>query len=405
MPMFFYQGVTRQGVRQQGELIATSPQEAARILRQRQVAVTRLREKTSTSPLQINLGSWGRARDQELAAFTHQFAALLHAGVPLIESLDILAGHVDQTRLRDAIRDVRHRVESGSTLADALRGHPRLFPPLYAGLIEAGEAGGFLDRALARLASHHRNIQSLKRRVRSALAYPLVVVVLAALVVIFLLVWVVPVFQALYADFDAILPWPTVVVLTISNGLAQYGFLALVGGLAVLYGLYRIRQSPAGRLMMDRWLLRLPLVGPMTTKSLAGQMVRTLGALVSSGVAIVEALVTTAKSVSNRELSRALYETADRVREGSTLAESMACSGVFPPLVMQMMRVGESTGSLDTILTTLGDLYEEEVSAAIETMTSVLEPVVIALLGIGIGFIVLAMYLPVFSMNALMFPS
>jgi type IV pilus assembly protein PilC len=401
MPHFFYHGLTRQGALQQGQLTANSPQEAVQVLRQRHLAVTHIRE---THPL----FSWGftwswslGVRPRDVLAFTLQFGTMVKAGIPLISCLELLSTHSDHPRLREAVKDVRRRVETGSTLGEALRAHPSIFSETYVGLIEAGEAGGMLDHVLSRLAHHQQQLMQLRQQLIGALAYPLVIVLVATCLVMAMLIWVIPIFGTLFADFDTVLPWPTLLVLEISEWFHAHG-LTLVVVLVVMGGLGQFfYHTKLGRLYGDRWVFQLPLVGGLLSKSMVVHVTRTLGSLLKSGVSMLEALDITARSSRNRQVQLGLGLMTTQVRDGSTLEESMKQSGLFPPMVTYMIGVGESTGALDTMLHQVADLYEGEVTGAVGSFTSMLEPFIIVLLGLGVGFLVFALYLPIFSMGSL----
>lgn len=402
MPVFFYQGSTRQGRKQQGELLAHSAQDAVRTLRERNVAVLRIREKRPSLSSKLDGLFMRRVGAKDLVAFTHQFAALVKAGVPLMTCLDMLSAHAEHPRFRAALQDIQQKVGTGNTLAQALRIHPTVFPESYIGLIEVGEAGGLLDRVLTRLALHQQKLLNLRRMVLGALLYPFVIIVLASLVMVFLLGWVIPIFGTIFSDFKATLPWPTIVVLEMSRFVQEYGWAIFVGFVVVAAGLKRGYGTRRGRFMADRMVLRVPKFGDLIQKTIMVQMTRTLGTLLESGVPISEALDITARSIPNRAVAQSLQSTLRRIQEGIPLAEPLAHSGVFPPMVIHMIGVGETTGSLDTILQTLADLYEEEVDGAVKSLSSLLEPLIMIGLGIGIGFFVLAMYLPIFSMSSVM---
>ncbi len=401
MPHFFYHGLTRQGALHQGQLTANSSQDAVRVLRQQQIAVTHIRE---THPLFSGDFSWSwgsGVRPRDLLAFTLQLGTMVKAGIPLVSCLELLSTHSDHARLRDAVKDVQRRVETGSTLGESFRAHPSIFSETYVGLIEAGEAGGMLDHVLDRLAHHQQQLMQLRQQLIGALAYPLVIVVVAICLMMAMLIWVIPIFGTLFADFDTVLPWPTLLVLEVSEWFHAHGltFALAIAVLGVLGSF--LYHTKSGRLFGDRWVFQLPLIGGLLNKSMVVQVTRTLGALLKSGVSMLEALDITARSSGNRQVHHVLGVITSHVRDGSTLEEPMKQSGLFPPMVTYMIGIGESTGSLDVVLHQVADLYEEEVRGAVGSFTSMLEPLIIVFLGLGVGFLVFSLYLPIFSMGSL----
>lgn len=402
MPVFVYRGKTVRGVIQRGELIARDQQEAIRLMRQRQVAVTSIREKPGRRVAWFPSSWGGRVKGKDLVVFTLQFVAMIKAGIPLARCLEILSNHSENPTLRIVVEDVRLQVEGGRLLAESLRSHPKVFDHSYVSMVEAGEAGGTLDTVLARLAKLLENSLKIKQRVKSALAYPVVVFGIAVAVLLFLLMGIIPLFGSLFSEFGHALPWPTVVVLEVSlflKGNFLYLLILLVMlGLAVQWA----RGTRKGREYWDRWLLKIPLVGDLIRKSAVVQLTRTLSSLLSNGVPILQGLSIAAKTSGNVVIEGALNEARISIGEGHTIAEPLAKSGVFPQLVTHMVAVGESAGALDSMLEKIADLYEHEVNEAVASLTTLIEPLIIVVLGVGIGFIVVAMYLPIFTMASVL---
>ena len=398
MPTFIYRGKTREGVIRQGEVDAVDQRAALQVLRRQNVFVTRLREKlTSSSEWRLFSGNAG-VPQKDLVTLTYQLEALIKAGVPLSQGLEMLTTQASSSTLQRILREVKQKVESGSSLAAAFHGHPTVFTPWYVSMVEAGEEGGMLDQTFSRLAEHLDNVLRLRQQVTLALAYPLIVVTVAALVLGTLLTWVIPMFAPMYADMSDALPWPTAVVLELSRWFQRHGVSAVIGVIGMGLGLRLWATTPSGQRMIEPVLLRVPFVGTLWRKTAVVHVMRTLGALLRNGVEILRSLEIAKKVSGLISMERALEETRVSVREGHTLADPLERSGMFPPLVSSMISVGEATGTLDATLEKIADLYEREVDRDVAAFTTVLEPLLIVVLGVGIGFIVVAMYLPIFSM-------
>jgi type IV pilus assembly protein PilC len=340
----------------------------------------------------------GRVSAKELAIFTRQFSVMIDAGLPLVQCLEILAGQQVNHAFAKVLTGVRRTVEAGSTLANALREYPKVFDDLYTNMVEAGEAGGILDGVLQRLSTHIEKAVKLRRAVKSALIYPSVVVLIAGSV-IFLLVWkVVPIFATLFAGLGVDLPLPTRIVIGLSNAVASFA-LPLVILLALgAYGLKLFYATPQGRLLIDRFLLTIPLLGTLMRKIAVGMFTRTLGTLITSGVPMLEAMDITARTAGNAVVEKAVLEVRKAIETGRTIVDPLRETGVFPNIVVQMIGVGEQTGSLDAMLQKIADFYEEEVDVAIGDLLTAMEPMIILFLGVVVGGIVISMYLPLFSL-------
>ncbi len=398
MPTFVYRVKTRQGGARQGELEAVDQDAALRALRRQDLYVTRIREKSSRSIEGWSFPGTARVSQNEVMVVTYQLEALINAGVPLVQSLDMLATQASGPAFQAVLRAVKQKVESGSSLADALQGHPTVFTPWYVSMVEAGEESGTLDKTFGRLAVHLDKVVRLRQQVKLALAYPLLVVSVALLVLWVLLIWVIPMFATMFADWGDALPWPTAVVLALSRWLQEQWVSAFFGMVGLGIGGRLWAKTRSGQRMIEHVVLRLPLLGKLRRNVAVVHVARTLSVLLGSGVPILRSLEIAQKVSGLQLMAWALEEARSSIREGHTLADPLERSGMFPRLVSNMVGVGEATGSLDTALGNVADLYEREVDRDVAAFTAVLEPLMIVVLGIGIGFIVVAMYLPIFQM-------
>ena len=396
MPVFAYQGQTRQGRVTYRELTAHDGHDAVRLLRQQQVRVVRMREKSSVTK---SWPTWERRiRPHDLMVVTLQLSTLVKAGISLAQGLDMLAAHAEHLRMRTVLKGVSQGVKSGSSFADALKSYPRVFSSWYVGMVEAGEVSGRVDVILERIVQHQEKVLKITQQIRSALIYPMTVLSVALLVISVLLVWVIPMFEPMFSDFGEALPWPTVIVLDTSQFLQeQVGFMvlgALVLGLAAKVSSHTV----VGCRVREWVMLKLPVIGGLLKKTALVHVTRTLGVLLRSGVPILEGLAIAGKTSNLSIFQQALHEARIAVRDGQPLAVPLANHTLFPRLVAQMVAVGESTGALDTTLEKVAELYEHEVDRGVLALSTMIEPAIILLLGVGIGFIVVAMYLPIFSM-------
>ena len=394
MPTFEWKG--RRGDKIEGGVIVAENKEAVRSrLRRQQIIVTQVKEQGKEIAVPILRGG---VSQKELAIFTRQFSVMIDAGLPLVQCIEILGTQSENKVFQKVLLQVRQDVESGSTLADAFRKHPKVFDDLYSNMIAAGEAGGILDTILQRLANYIEKAVKLRRAVRSAMIYPIAVISIAALVVTIILWKVIPTFAALFAGLGAELPLPTRMVIAASEFIGRYFLLLVFLIAAAIYAVKRYHGTYKGRRVIDGLLLKMPLLGPVLRKIAVARFCRTLGTLVSSGVPILEALEITAKTAGNAVVEDAIMATRKSIEEGKTISEPLKDTEVFPPMVVHMIAVGEQTGALDAMLSKIADFYEEEVDAAVENMLTLLEPIMILFLGIVIGGIVVSMYLPMFSL-------
>lgn len=399
MPTFVYTGKTAAGEMKKGELQAANLAQATAALRRQAIVPASINQKKAGGfSLNIKIpGLGGRVKTKDLVIFSRQFATMIDAGLPLVQCLDILASQQENPEFKRVLLDVKGSVEGGSTFADSLRKHPRVFDDLYINLIAAGEVGGILDTILNRLSGFLEKNEKLKGKIKGAMTYPTAVIVIACLVVAGLLLWVVPIFEEMFAGFGQALPAPTQIVVNLSKALQSYWY-AIIGAIVGIgVTLNRTYKVPKGRKVMDAIFLKLPVVGDLIRKSAVARFTRTLGTMLSSGVPILEGLEIVSKTSGNVIIEEAIMKARTSLSQGKTLAEPLMETKVFPGMVTQMISVGESTGALDTMLTKIADFYEEEVDAAVDALTSLIEPMLMAFLGVVVGGLVIALYLPIFQ--------
>ncbi len=401
MAVFAFSGRTRTGQTISGEMEAPSREAVVAQLRRQQVLATSIKPKARD--IQISIPGFGaKANEKDLAVITRQLATMIDAGLPLVQCLDILAQQQEKKFLKSTLQDIRQDVEGGSTFSAALKKHPKVFSGLYTNMVEAGEAGGILDTILNRLAAYIEKAMTLKKRVKTAMFYPATIVSVALVVVTFLLMYVIPTFEQLFAGFGASLPLPTVIVLGLSRFVQAY-ILFIIGGLVgTVVGLRMYYRTEGGKRAIDGLLLRLPIFGTLIRKVAVAKFTRTLGTLVSSGVGILEGLDITARTAGNKVVEDAILKARTTIAQGKTIAEPLQASKVFPPMVTQMIAVGEQTGALDRMLNKIADFYDEEVDSSVAGLTSLLEPLLVIFLGVIIGGVVIAMYLPIFKLITVM---
>lgn len=396
MPIFKWEGKTLKGQGKKGEFEAPD-QAAVRIyLRQQNIIPTKIVSKGKE--IKFSLPFTRKVKQRAIAIFTRQLATMIDAGLPLVQSLEILSSQQEHKLFKTIIREIREDVESGSTFAGALKKHPATFNDLYTNLVVAGEEGGILDNILTRLANYIEKAEALKKKVKSALVYPSTIVGVAVIVVLILMIFVIPVFESMFKSAGQTLPLPTLVVITISTLIKKYIVILLPAFVLLIYLLRRYHQTENGRTVIDRLILKLPVFGPLFQKIAVARFSRTLSTLVSSGVPILDGLTIVSKTSGNKTIETAILNARASIREGETIAEPLNRSGMFPPMVIQMISVGESTGALDSMLSKIADFYEEEVDVAVANLTSLLEPFLMVFLGVVIGGVVISMYLPIFSM-------
>jgi type IV pilus assembly protein PilC len=398
MATFTYSARTATGDLQAGELSLKNRDEVVGYLRRNRMIPVKIEEKQQGFNLAAlaQLGSGVRMR--EIVVFSRQFATMINSGLPLVQSLDILAKQSENAMLKKTVEQVLYDVESGHTLADAMRQHPKIFSDLFVNMVAAGEAGGILDTILLRLAVFLEKADALRRKIKGAMIYPGVVLSVAIVAVAVLLIFVIPTFQVMFEQAGVALPGPTQFVIFLSEWLQSKWYVVIAVRVAGGIAIQRYYKTPQGQLLIDRMLLRFPILGPLQRKAAIARFTRTLGTLVSSGVAILDGLEITARTAGNRVVHDAIMESRASIAGGDTISEPLKKSGVFPPMVVQMINVGEQTGGLDEMLTKIADFYDEEVDAAVEALLSALEPVMIVFLGVIVGGRIVAMYLPIFDM-------
>ena len=335
---------------------------------------------------------------RDLVIFTRQFATMINAGLPLVQSLNILAQQTENKALKEIVKQVVFDVEAGNTLADAFRKHPKAFPDLYVNMVAAGEAGGILDTILLRLATFLEKSDALVRKVKSAMVYPVVIISVAVIAVAVLLIFVIPTFESMFASVNMELPLPTRIVIGASKILSGWWWAIILGMAAIAFASRQYYMTPEGRRRVDGALLNAPIIGDLLRKSAVSRFTRTLGTLISSGVSILDGLEITAKTAGNRVIHDAVMQSRASIAGGETIAGPLAASGVFPPMVISMIAVGEQTGGLDEMLSKIADFYDSEVDVAVGTLLSMMEPIMIVVLGVIVGGMVVAMYLPIFDM-------
>jgi type IV pilus assembly protein PilC len=392
---FVWKGRSPTGEILSGEYVTENKQELIGYLRKRKIIVTSLREKTKEINLQLPIKKKVTVKD--LGVFTRQFATMINAGLPMVQCLDILAAQADKPVFKRVVSTVTSDVEGGATLAEALGKH-QVFSQLYVNMVEAGEAGGILDQILNRLAVYLEKAEALQRKVKSAMTYPTVVAVVALGATIFMLMFIIPTFAKMFTDFGGQLPLPTKIVMGLSNFLRDYWYVLLLSVGALVFGFKRFNATDAGKMKIDKLALRIPVLGTVIRKAAIARFTRTLGTLVSSGVPILSGLDITARTAGNKVVEKAIFATRESISQGDTIAEPLKQSGVFPPMVTQMIGVGEQTGALDEMLEKIANFYDDEVDTAVEQLTSIIEPVMIVVMGVIVGGMLISMYLPMFKL-------
>jgi type IV pilus assembly protein PilC len=393
MPQFTYTARAVNGELKQATIDAPNRDEVIKQLRQQKLNVIKIDEGSSQKKKRL-----GSIKMRDIVIFTRQFSTMINSGLPLVQALDILAQQSENPALKDTTRQVVFDVESGNTVADALRKHPKAFTELYVNMVAAGEAGGILDTILMRLAIFMEKNDALVRKVKGAMIYPGVIMSVAAIAITVLLVFVIPTFQSMFASANIPLPLPTRIVIQMSKLLKNFWYVLVIAIVAFVFLLKRYYATPSGKLVIDRLLLKAPVLGDVLRKSAVSRFTRTLGTLISSGVSILDGLEITAKTSGNRVIQDAIMESRASIAGGDTIAAPLKKSKVFPPMVISMIAVGEQTGGLDEMLTKIADFYDEEVDAAVSGLLALMEPVMIVFLGVVVGGMVVAMYLPIFDM-------
>ncbi len=397
MPVFVWKGTKSSGEIQKGEIEAQDEQAVRRLLRQQRISPSKIKPKSKD--LLENIAFFQKkVLPKDIVIFTRQLSTMIDAGLPLIQGLEILASQQENKTFKKILMDTKLDVESGSTFADALKKHPKQFDRLFCNMIAAGEMGGILDDVLKRLADYMEKALRLKRKVKGALTYPIVVLAISAMVIGVILIFVIPVFERMFADFGGALPLPTQMVVNLSSFVKSYSLLT-IGVVAVLVFLFKkYYKTEKGKRIVDGLVLKSPVFGQLLKKVAVAKLTRTLGTLIDSGVPILETLNVAAGTSGNKVVEEAIYNVRSSISEGRTIAQPLSESGIFPDMVVQMISVGETTGALDQMLNKIADFYDEEVETAVDALTSMIEPFMIVFLGGTVGSIIVAMYLPIFKM-------
>jgi type IV pilus assembly protein PilC len=397
MQVFVWKGTASNGEIKKGEIEAIDEQAARRLLRQQRISLSMIRVKPKDLLENIPFLKT-KVTTKDIVVFIRQLSTMIDAGLPLIQGLEVLATQQENKTFKEILLGIKSDVEGGFTFADALRKHPNQFDRLFCNMIAAGEMGGMLDDVLKRLADYMEKAQRLKRKVKGALTYPIIVLAISALVLGVILIFVIPVFEQMFADFGSNLPLPTQMVVNLSDFVQSY-FLVMIGVAVVVVFLFKkYYKTENGRRVVDMLILKLPVFGPLLKKVAVAKLTRTLGTLLDSGVPILETLNVAAGVAGNKIVEEAIYNVRSSVSEGRTIAQPLGESGVFPTMVVQMISVGETTGALDQMLNKIADFYDEEVETAVDALTSMIEPFMIVFLGGTVGSIIVAMYLPIFKM-------
>jgi len=399
MAKFAWEGKTRTGKVQKGTMEANDENAVMAHLRNQGIMPTNVKASGKGLDMEIKIpGMEPKVQTKDLVVFTRQFSTMIDAGLPLVQCLDILSRQQENKTFKKILTEVKEAVESGSTFADALAKHPKVFDELFVNLVAAGEVGGILDTILNRLAAYIEKAQKLKKQVKSAMTYPTTIIGIAFVVIAVILIFVIPAFETMFADFGKALPMPTQVVINISNFVQDY-VLVIIGAIAfVIIAFKQIYRTKKGREVIDAVSLKLPVFGILIRKVAVAKFTRTLGTMISSGVPILDGLEIVAKTAGNKTVEYAIYKVKQSISEGKTIAEPLEKSGVFPPMVCQMIAVGEQAGSIDTMLNKIADFYDDEVDDAVSNLTAMMEPLLMLFLGTTVGGLVIAMYLPIFEL-------
>lgn len=397
MPIYLWEGKNRNNIVQKGEMEASSEDVVRSNLNRLRITPTKIKKKPKD--LFENVAFLQpKVTQRDVILFCRQFSTMIDAGLPIIQCMDILHSQQENATFKKMLKNIKEQVESGATLADSLKKYPKQFDDLFVNMVSAGEAGGILDTILRRLSAYLEKAAKLKSQVKGAMTYPIVTMVIAVAVVAVILVFVIPVFQEMFADMGGALPPITQVVVGMSEFVKSKIHWIVIGIIIFIFAFKKYYKTEKGRKIVDATMLKLPVFGLLIRKVAVAKFTRTMGTMLSSGVAILEALDIVAKTSGNKTVEQAIYTVRSGIAEGRTMADPLAESGVFPAMVCQMISVGESTGALDAMLEKIADFYEEEVDQAVDNLTSLIEPFMLVFLGVVIGTLVVAMYMPIFKM-------
>jgi type IV pilus assembly protein PilC len=396
MPIYTWKGINSYGDRRKGEVEA--PNQAAALGHIKRLRIQNPVIKEKPKDLLENISFFQpKVTGKDIVIFTRQLSTMIDAGLPLVQSLEILSKQQENSTFKKVLIAIRMDVETGTTFADSMRKHPKVFDNLFSNMIEAGETGGILDTILSRLAVFMEKSMALKKKIKGAMTYPAICLAISILILVVILIFVIPVFEDMFNNFGSALPVPTQIVVTMSNFFKSNFLWIAMATVAVFYTIKKVYNTETGRVKMDATFLLTPVVGPLIRKVAVAKFTRTLSTMLQSGVPILEALQVVAKTAGNKTIESAVLRVADSIAEGRPIAEPLEESGVFPNMVVQMINVGESVGALDTMLAKIADFYDEEVDQAVENLTAMIEPFMMVFLGGMIGGLVVAMYLPIFS--------
>jgi len=399
MPVYVWTGKNKQNKTQKGEFEAPSEDAVRAHLTRLKITPTKIKPKPKD--LFENVAFMQpKVKEADIIIFCRQFSTMIDAGLPIIQCLDILYSQHENKTFKNMLKEIKGSVESGQTFAEALKKYPKYFDDLFVNMISAGEAGGILDTILRRLSAYMEKAAKLKSQIKGAMVYPIVTMVIAAIVVGVILVFVIPVFEEMFEGMGGSLPGPTKFVVGVSRFTKGNIHWIILGIIVVIFAFKRFYRTTRGKTIVDDLILRLPVFGPIIRKAAVAKFTRTMGTMLGSGVAILDSLEIVAKTAGNKTIENAVFETRSAIAEGRTMADPLSESGVFPSMVCQMIAVGESTGALDAMLTKIADFYDEEVDQAVENMTTLIEPFMLVFLGVIIGGLVVSMYLPIFKMAA-----
>ena len=399
MPVYLWSGKNRQNKKQKGEMEAPTEEAVRSELIRRKITTSKIKKKPKDLFENISFMQ-PKIKHKDIIIFCRQFSTMIDAGLPIIQCLDILYAQHENKTFKNMLKEIKQNVESGQTFAEALKKHPKQFDDLFINMISAGEAGGVLDTILRRLSAYMEKAAKLKAKIKGAMTYPIVTLVIAIIVVGIIMVFVIPVFEEMFEGMGGALPVPTQIVVNISRFVKSNILYIIVGMALAIFAIRKFYKTERGKTLMDDLFLKLPLFGALIRKAAVSKFTRTMGTMLASGVSILDALDVVAKTAGNKTIEKAVYETRSAIAEGRTMSDPLTESGIFPSMVCQMIAVGESTGALDTMLTKIADFYDEEVDQAVENITSLIEPFMLVFLGVVIGGLVVSMYLPIFKMAA-----
>ncbi len=397
MPIYIWKGINSYGEKRKGELEAVDEAAARAQLRRLRIENPKIKEKPKDIFENIAIFQ-PKVTGKDIVVFTRQLSTMIDAGLPLVQCLQILAKQQSNTTFRKVLQEIQTDVETGTTLADSMRKHPKIFDNLYTNMIEAGELGGILDTILSRLAVFKEKAMALQKKIKGAMTYPAICLGISIIILVVILLFVIPVFAKMFADFGSALPLPTQIVVNMSDFVKSYFAHIAIGIFFLIFIFKKIYATEKGRLKIDAFLLHAPVAGDLIRKTAVAKFTRTLSTMLQSGVPILDALQVVAKTSGNKVIERSVIRVSDAIAEGRPIAEPLEETGVFPNMVVQMINVGESVGALDTMLEKIADFYDEEVDQAVENLTAMLEPLMMVFLGGMIGGLVIAMYLPIFKM-------